>query len=282
MERAGRRRARSRSKPVGKVSRALRCGVSKAAASTRRLHRGPSVQQGARRCALRGGGAAGGEVGTDLLDGAAKMPSGGRRSRLWASCRGRKSGDSRVGSSGRSTALRHRSRHREPGKRNGRSRISSKPQAGSTPTGARCREAAPVTEREALKQAAEAFIAGISHWPKGNAEALANAWDKAEAGQPLDAAHEKALRLLCVRSEILEDLPTPAEDHELRREYQMRRLVERMGRGHDGTDDSVESLSLEWIRGNSASQEIYQSLFTRFCGSLRSSRTGASRRVSGR
>ena len=142
-------------------------------------------------------------------------------------------------------------------------------------------QAAPVTEREALKQAAEAFIAGITHWPKGNAEALANAWGTAEAGRPLDAAHEKALRLLCVRSEILEDLPTPVEDQELRREYQMRRLVERMGRGHDGTDDSVESLSLEWIRGNSASQEIYQSLFTRFCGSLRSSRTGASRRVSG-
>jgi Domain of Unknown Function (DUF349) len=138
--------------------------------------------------------------------------------------------------------------------------------------------APPVAEREALKQAAETFIAGISRWPKGGAEALAEAWGRAEAAEPLEAAHEKALRILCIRSEILGNLPTPAEDQELRREYQMLRLVERMGRGNEGTDDSVESLALEWTRGGSASQDVYQSLLARFRGSLRSSRSGASRR----
>jgi hypothetical protein len=118
-------------------------------------------------------------------------------------------------------------------------------------------QAAPVAEREALKQAAETFIAGISHWPKGGAEALADAWGKAEAAEPLEAAHEKALRMLCIRSEILKDLPTPAEDQELRREYQMQRLVERMGRGNDGADDSVESLALEWTRGHCVSEDLY-------------------------
>ena len=137
----------------------------------------------------------------------------------------------------------------------------------------------PVAEREALKQAAETFIAGISRWPKGGAEALAEAWGRAEAAEPLEAAHEKALRLLCIRSEILGDLPTPAEDQELRREYQMRRLVERMGRGNEGTDDSVENLALEWTRSGSASADVYQSLLGRFRGSLRSSRSGASRRA---
>jgi hypothetical protein len=140
-------------------------------------------------------------------------------------------------------------------------------------------QAAPVAEREALKQAAETFIAGISHWPKGGAEALTDAWGTAEAAVPLEAAHEKALRILCIRSEILEDLPTPAEDQELRREYQMIRLVERMGRGNDGADDSVESLALEWTRSGSASEDVYQSLLGRFRGSLRPSRSRAPRRA---
>jgi hypothetical protein len=140
-------------------------------------------------------------------------------------------------------------------------------------------QAAPVAEREALKRAAESYIAGVSRWPKGAAEALADAWAAAETAEPLEAAHEKALRMLCVRSEILIDLPTPAEDQELRREYQMQRLVQRMGRGSDGVDDSVESLSLEWTRGNSVSEAVYQSLFARFISSLQFSRSSASRRT---
>jgi hypothetical protein len=136
-------------------------------------------------------------------------------------------------------------------------------------------QTAPLAEREALKQAAETFIAGISHWPKGGAEALAEAWGTADTAAPLEAAHEKTLRLLCVRSEILADLPTPAEDQELRREYQMRRLVDRMGGGNDRADDGVESLALEWTRSNSALEDVYRPLFARFRGSLQSSRSGA-------
>ena len=131
-------------------------------------------------------------------------------------------------------------------------------------------QAAPIAEREVLKVAAETFIAGISHWPKGAGEALADAWGKAEAGEPLEAAHEKALRKLCIRSEILGDLPTPAGDQELRREYQMQRLVERMGQGRDAADDSIESLALEWTRCGRASEDTYRALLERFRGSLRS------------
>jgi len=129
--------------------------------------------------------------------------------------------------------------------------------------------AAPAAEREALKAAAETFIAGISHWPKGGTEALAVAWDKAAAAEPLGAAHEKALRMLCIRSELLGELPTPGADQELRREYQMQRLVERMGQGPDGLDDTVESLALEWTRGSSASDDdLYATLLGRFRGAL--------------
>ena len=128
--------------------------------------------------------------------------------------------------------------------------------------------AAPAAEREALKEAAETFIVGISHWPKGGTEALADAWGKAAAAQPLEAAQEKAMRMLCIRGELLKDLPTPAGDQELRREYQMQRLVERMGRGLEGLDDTAESLALEWTRGSSAAEDVYETLLGRFRGTL--------------
>jgi hypothetical protein len=135
----------------------------------------------------------------------------------------------------------------------------------------------PASESATFRQNADTFIAGIAHWPKGGAEALANALTRAQAGEPANTAHEKALRLLCIRTEILLDRPTPTEDHDLRREYQMQRLVERMGRGNNGIDDSVETLALEWTRGSCGSDELYQSLLERFRASLLASRAGAQR-----
>jgi hypothetical protein len=76
--------------------------------------------------------------------------------------------------------------------------------------------------------------------------------------------------MLCIRSEILNDVPTPAEDEDLRRAYQMQRLVERMGRGKDGADDDAQSLALEWTRGGCVSEDVYRSLLERFRGTLRS------------
>jgi hypothetical protein len=74
--------------------------------------------------------------------------------------------------------------------------------------------------------------------------------------------------MLCIRGELLGELPTPGADQELRREYQMQRLVERMGQGHDGLDDTVESLALEWTRGSSAADDVYATLLGRFRGAL--------------
>jgi hypothetical protein len=212
-----------------------------------------------------------GKSGADLLDGAAKMAE-------WRSAfdaigelprteeRGLRSRFERALASVKASISAQRARDKERSLEDlleAASRIHAYGRAVS--------QATPAAEREALKQAAETFITGILLWPKGGAEALAGAWRAAEAAEPLEAAHEKALRMLCVRSEILEELPTPAEDQELRREHQMRRLVERMGRGNQEAGDSVESLALEWIRGNCAAAEVYRSLFERFRGSLRSS-----------
>ena len=121
------------------------------------------------------------------------------------------------------------------------------------------------TDREALKQAAETFIAGVQLWPKGGAQALKEAWEKAQAAADLDlVAHETALKMLCIRSEILRDKPTPPEDQALRREYQVQRLVQRMGQHNDPGPDELDALALEWVRVGPAPLAAQQSLHARF------------------
>ena len=128
--------------------------------------------------------------------------------------------------------------------------------------------AAPPFERDALKSAAEAFIAGVSLWPKGAPEALTDAWANAEANAEATAGTDSdtALRMLCIRRELLADLPTPPEDQELRREHQMRRLVERMGQRSEAPPDDFETLALEWVRAGGVAPERYDSLLERFRG----------------
>jgi Domain of Unknown Function (DUF349) len=123
--------------------------------------------------------------------------------------------------------------------------------------------AAP-SDLEALKQAAEFFIAGVQQWPKGGIQALKEAWEKAHAAGGLDAAaNETALRMLCVRSEILTDRPTPAEDQGLRRTYQVQRLVRSMGRNEDNPDD-LDAFGLEWVRVGPVPAETHEALLARF------------------
>ena len=122
-----------------------------------------------------------------------------------------------------------------------------------------------LSERETLKQAAEAFIAGVRQWPKGSPQTLKDAWAKAEAAAGLDAAtHEDALRTLCIRGEILADLPTPPEDQALRRDYQVKRLMQRMGQGSDADADDADALALEWARIGPVSPERHDALLGRF------------------
>jgi hypothetical protein len=127
-------------------------------------------------------------------------------------------------------------------------------------------DAAPES-RDALKRAAEDFIAGIAQWPKGGAQALKEAWARADAAGGLDtSAHEKSLRLLCLRSELLTDKPTPPEDQTLRREYQVQRLVQHMGQRNDANSDSLDALAWEWIRVGPVSAEVHEPLLARFLG----------------
>ncbi|GAC1669553.1 MAG: hypothetical protein NVS9B2_14340 [Steroidobacteraceae bacterium] len=128
-------------------------------------------------------------------------------------------------------------------------------------------------EREALKKEAEMFISGIQRWPKGGAQALQDAWSKADGDAEAGATdQESALRMLCIRSELLTDLPTPAEDQALRRDYQVRRLVQRMGQGAEPGTDELDALALEWVRAGPVAAPTYGLLFERF---LRSRCQGA-------
>jgi hypothetical protein len=111
-------------------------------------------------------------------------------------------------------------------------------------------------EREALKQAAEAFIASVQHWPKGGLQALNESVAKACPLSDIDcSANEKALRMLCIRCEVHSELPTPSEDEPMRREYQVQRLMQGMG---------SDALALEWIRVGAVSPAVYDNLLTRF------------------
>lgn len=78
------------------------------------------------------------------------------------------------------------------------------------------------------------------------------------------AANEAALRLLCVRAELTAGLETPPEDLELRREYQMQRLVASMGRGERPAPGDLDALALEWVAVGPVDTAVYDELFARF------------------
>ena len=124
---------------------------------------------------------------------------------------------------------------------------------------------APATESDGLKSQAEAFVAGVSQWPKGGAAALKDAWAKAEAACAEElAANETALRTLCIRAEIATERATPVEDQELRRSYQLQRLVQSMGQRHEPSTWNWEALAFEWLRVGPVSPETRTALFARF------------------
>ena len=124
---------------------------------------------------------------------------------------------------------------------------------------------AEASERETLRQAAETFIAGVQHWPKGGLQALTETLAKAGSVSDADiAVRERALRILCIRSEIHSDTPTPPEDEALRREYQVQRLVQGMGQGSHGDDGDWDAMALEWIRIGAVSPAVHESLLSRF------------------
>jgi len=121
---------------------------------------------------------------------------------------------------------------------------------------------ADAAEQAALKLAAEDYIAGVTQWPKGGLETVRKSLAKADSGDL--AANEIALRTLCIRAEILTDLPTPEEDQSLRREYQVKRLMQSMGQGLAADDSQLDSITMEWVGVGPTREATYVGLLERF------------------
>jgi len=124
---------------------------------------------------------------------------------------------------------------------------------------------APSAERETLKSAVESFMAGVHRWPKGGLQALKQALTRADSASSADdEAREQALRMLCIRLEILSSTPTPPEDEALRREYQMRLLMESLGQGRQAEPQAWDAMLLEWIGIGAVAPEVHEDLQRRF------------------
>ena len=124
---------------------------------------------------------------------------------------------------------------------------------------------APGAERETLRNAAEHFMAGVRRWPKGGLQALKQALARADSAPAADdATREQALRMLCIRMEILSSTPTPTEDETLRQEYQMRLLMESMGQGKRADAQDWDAMLLEWVGIGAVSPAVHEELQRRF------------------
>jgi hypothetical protein len=115
---------------------------------------------------------------------------------------------------------------------------------------------------ETLKAAAETGIASVQHWPKNGLHALQEAL-VGECSSDL-AQNEAALRMLCIRAEILTGQPTPPEDQARRREYQLQRLVQGMGQGGSADETHLDSLAIAWVGTGPVELPAYQPLWERF------------------
>jgi hypothetical protein len=135
----------------------------------------------------------------------------------------------------------------------------------------------PVAERETLRKAAESFIESVQRWPKGGLQVLQQALAQADsaANGIDDAARASALRMLCIRCEILSSTPTPPEDESLRGEYQLRLLVEGLGQASRADDQDWDALLLEWVGIGTTVPEIHEEFERRFrrCLATRSARS---------
>ena len=119
---------------------------------------------------------------------------------------------------------------------------------------------------EALRASAASAVAGLEHAPRGARAILEQQLEKAANGTlSADlAANEAALRMLCIRAELITDTETPAEDQPLRREYQMQRLVASMGRGERPTPADLDTLIMEWLAVGPVDTTVHDALFARF------------------
>ncbi len=125
---------------------------------------------------------------------------------------------------------------------------------------------------EALREETEAFIESVSQWPEGTQSFVKQKLLQVADNPSADTdANLKALKLLCIRAEILADQETPETDKGLRMEYQVRLLQQGMtgqaARVNSGSD--IAEMAKDWSGVGPVANEDYKSLFERFYASWR-------------
>lgn len=122
-------------------------------------------------------------------------------------------------------------------------------------------------ERETLRASAASAVAALEHAPKQARELLDHRLARLAAGECVEtdlAANEEALRLLCIRAELVAGVPSPPEDQERRREYQMQRLVAAMGRGERAQPGDLDELAMAWLAAGPVDAAVAGRMLARF------------------
>ncbi len=117
------------------------------------------------------------------------------------------------------------------------------------------------SDDEALRAETQAFIEGVSQWPEGTQSLVKQQMKVAPEADT--QANLKALKLLCIRAEILADHETPAADKALRMEYQVTLLQQGMGAQAARTESGTD-IAKAWSEVGPVAAEDYNALFERF------------------
>ena len=114
-----------------------------------------------------------------------------------------------------------------------------------------------------LEQEVRAYISSVEQWPKNGLAALERKMAQG-AGDATQEENEQALKMFCIRAEILCDRSTPDEDKSLRMQYQMSRLEQGLGQKMPDKNVEMNAMVFEWVAVGPVSTVIYQPLFERF------------------
>jgi hypothetical protein len=85
--------------------------------------------------------------------------------------------------------------------------------------------------------------------------------------------------MLCIRCEIASSMPTPAEDADLRSDYQLSLLMTSMGQGRRADDHDWDAMLVEWIAIGAIAPEAHDGLERRFMRCLSKRPAQGSRRL---
>ena len=120
-----------------------------------------------------------------------------------------------------------------------------------------------------LMQTLSETISNAQKWPNAVLSNLQSRLDASDSySLESQAENLRKLRLLCVRSEISNDIETPAEDKSIRMEFQVEQLQRGLGSHTAQKDNSLETLVSSWVAVQATAEADYQKLEDRFRSAL--------------